>query len=122
MQQKSTTPLSAEERAHLERSQLAGTITSLVGWVVVVLPIILMSLLIFAEVLRPDRGMWHPASLALMFGGALLLLCMVTFPHFVGQAVRFREKAMLRAALITGIPTAAVVLFFVVRWIANLAA
>lgn len=103
-----------------ERSALVGSTVSLVGWLVVLVPIILMSVVIFAEVMRPDRGMWDMRNIALMFGGALLMFCMITFPHLLGQAVRFRERTMWRSAIITGIPTICVVVYFIFRWLSNL--
>lgn len=99
---------------------LAGSVASLAGWLVVALPIILMSVMIFAEVMRPDRGMWDPRNIALMFAGAALLFAMIAFPHLLGQAIRFRERAMKRAAIITGVPTACVVGYFIFRWLSNL--
>lgn len=115
----STMPTPAE-RQKLERSQLIGTLVALGGWLVVTLPIILMSIFIFAAVMEPSQGMATPARLALIFAGAALLFCMLATPHLLGQAVRFKEKAMWRAALITGIPTVCVVFYFVFRWLANL--
>ncbi len=99
---------------------MAGAVTTLVAWVAVILPIILMSVTIFAEIMRPDQGMWTPRNLSLMFLGAILLFCMIAFPQFLGNAVRFRERAMWRSAIITGVPTACVVVYFVFRWLANL--
>lgn len=116
----SQTPTSPRGQAAQARSQLTGSIVSLIGWLVVALPIILMSVVIFAEVMRPDRGMWDLRNLALMFAGALLMFCMIAFPHLLGQAVRFRERAMWRSAIITGVPTACVVVYFVFRWLSNL--
>lgn len=103
-----------------QRSQLAGSVVALAGWVVVALPIVLMAVVIFAEIMRPDRGMWDPRNLALMLLGAVLLFCMIAFPHLLGQAVRFRERAMWRSAIITGVPTVCVVVYFLYRWLANL--
>ncbi|AIY03431.1 hypothetical protein ART_3832 [Arthrobacter sp. PAMC 25486] len=103
-----------------QRSQLVGTVVSLVTWLVVALPIILMSVIIFAEVMRPDRGMWDPRNIALMFVGAVLMFAMVASPHLLGQAVRFRERAMWRSAIITGVPTLCVVVYFIFRWLSNL--
>ncbi|ALO67918.1 hypothetical protein AS189_17310 [Arthrobacter alpinus] len=108
------------DRVQQERSQLAGTVVALVGWAVVVVPIILMSVLIFAAVMEPSQSLAAPARVALIFAGAVLLFCMIAAPHLLGQAVRFKEKAMWRAALITGIPTVCVVLYFVFRWLSNL--
>lgn len=113
-------PASPKQQAPLERSQLVGSVVALAGWVVVALPIVLMVAVIFAEIMRPDRGMWDPRNLALMLLGAVLLFCMVAFPHLLGHAVRFRERAMWRSAIITGVPTVCVVVYFVVRWLANL--
>lgn len=113
-------PPTSGERQKQERSQLTGTLVSLAGWAVVVLPIILMSIFIFAAVMEPSQGMAAPARLALIFAGAALLFCMIATPHLLGQAVRFKEKAMWRAALFTGIPTVCVILFFAYRWLANL--
>lgn len=101
------------------RSQLTGTLVSLAAWLVVALPIILLAVVIFAEVMAPDRGLADPRNVALMFGGAILLLCMLATPHLMGQAARFRERAMWRAALLTGIPTAGVVTYFIFRWLGN---
>ncbi len=102
-----------------ESSQLTGALVSLAAWVVVALPIILLAVLVFAEVMAPDRGLADPRNLALMFGGAVLLLCMLATPHLMGQAARFRERAMWRAALLTGIPTAVVIMYFIFRWLGN---
>lgn len=108
------------ERLEKQRSQLTGTVVSLIGWVVVVLPIILMSVVIFAAVMSPDSGMAAPGKVALIFLGAALLFCMIAAPHLLGQAVIYRERAMWRAALVTGIPTVCVVLYFMFRWLSNL--
>lgn len=113
---------SPAERVKLERSQLVATLVSLAGWVVVIVPIILMALLVFATVMEPSQSLATPGRLALIFLGAVLLFCMIATPHLLGQAVRFKEKAMWRAALVTGIPTVCVILFFVYRWMANLGA
>ena len=103
-----------------QRSHLSGTVVSLVGWLVVIVPIILMAVLIFAAVLNPSAGMAAPGRIALIFLGAALLFCMSAAPHLLGQAVIYRERAMWRAALITGIPTVAVIVYFVFRWLSNL--
>lgn len=103
-----------------QSSQLTGTVVSLIAWAVVALPLILLAVLIFAEVMQPDRGLADPRNLALMFGGAVLLLCMLATPHLMGQAARFQERAMWLAALATGIPTAGVIVYFLVRWLSNL--
>ncbi|MFB9166531.1 hypothetical protein [Arthrobacter psychrochitiniphilus] len=108
------------ERVKQERSQLTGTLVALIGWAVVVVPIILMAVFILAAVLEPSQSMASPARLALIFGGAVLLFCMIAAPHLLGQAVRFKERAMWRAALLTGIPTVCVILYFVFRWLSNL--
>lgn len=102
------------------RSQLTGTVVSLIAWAVVALPIVLLAVVVFAEVMQPDRGLADPRNLALMFGGAVLLFCMLATPHLMGQAARFRERAMWLAALATGIPTVGVVLYFIFRWLGNL--
>ena len=120
MTENSSLPSAPGNHVRHERSPLAGTVVSLVAWVVVVLPIILMSVLIFAAVMEPSQGMAAPARVALIIAGAVLLFCMIATPHLLGQAVRFKEKAMWRAALITGIPTVCVVLYFVFRWLSNL--
>ncbi len=114
------TPAPHGEALAPQRSQFTGAVTTLVAWVAVILPIILMAVTIFAEIMRPDQGMWTARNLSLMFLGALLLLCMIAFPQFLGNAVRFREKAMWRSAIITGIPTVAVMVYFIFRWMANL--
>lgn len=119
------TDASGRPRAHGEellppRSQLVGTIVSLVGWVVVILPIILMSVLIFSAVTNPDGGMATAGKIALMFLGAILLFCMIAAPHLLGQAVIHRERAMWRAAAVTGLPTVAVILYLTFRWLSNL--
>lgn len=59
-------------------------------------------------------------SVALGILGFVATLSMLAFPPLLSQAGRFKEKAMLRAALITGIPTVCVVLYFVFRWLNNL--
>ncbi len=120
MTEASGVPASQDQRVPQQRPQLVGTVVALVGWVVVALPIILMSVVIFAEIMRPDRGMWDPRNLGLMFVGAVLMFCMIAFPHLLGQAVRFRERAMWRSAIITGVPTVCVVVYFIFRWLANL--
>ncbi|MDD0857022.1 hypothetical protein NHF46_02825 [Arthrobacter alpinus] len=51
------------------------------------------------------------ASVALGILGFVATLSMLAFPPLLGQAGRFKEKAMLRVALITGIPTVCVVLY-----------
>ena len=85
----SGTPASHGETLAPQRSQLVGTVVSLIAWLVVALPIILM-------------------------------FCMIAAPHLLGQAVRFRERAMWRSALITGVPTVCVVVYFIFRWLSNL--
>lgn len=102
------------------RSQLVGTLVSLLGWVVVILPIILMGVLIFSAVTNPAGGMATVGKIALMFLGAVLLLCMIAAPHLLGQAIIHRERAMWRAAAVTGIPTVAVIVYLVFRWLSNL--
>ncbi|MFC8302833.1 hypothetical protein ACFUCV_04015 [Specibacter sp. NPDC057265] len=93
---------------------------SLVVWAVVALPIVLLALLIFAQLMQADSGLAAPRNLGLIFGGAILLLCMLATPHLMGQAARFRERAMWLAALATGVPTAGVVVYFIFRWLGNL--
>lgn len=120
MTEASGIPAPQDQQVPQERSQLVASVVSLIGWLVVALPIILMSVVIFAEIMRPDRGMWDPRNLLLMFVGALLMFCMIAFPHLLGQAVRFRERGMWRSAIITGVPTVCVVIYFVIRWLSNL--
>ncbi|ALV44387.1 hypothetical protein MB46_01490 [Arthrobacter alpinus] len=108
------------EVRHNQRSQLSGTVVSLIGWVVVILPIIMLAILIFAAVMDPSASMTAPGRAAIAIGGAALLFCMIAAPHLLGQAVIHRERAMWRAALITGIPAACVVLYFAFRFLGNL--
>ncbi len=108
------------EHLQPQRSRLTGTVVSLIGWVVVILPIIVMSVLIFATILNPDGGLAAPGKVGLMFLGALLLFCMIAAPHLLGQAVVYRERAMWRAALVTGIPTLGVIAYLIFRWLSNL--
>lgn len=103
-----------------QRSQQTGTLVSLIGWTAVLLPIILMSITIFAAVLEPSDGMAAPGRVGLMFLGAVLLFCMIASPHLLGQAVIYRERAMWRAALYTAIPTVGVIIYFLFRWLSNL--
>ena len=119
------TDASSRPRAHGEellppRSHLVGTLVSLLGWVVVILPMIVMSLLIFAAVTNPDGGMATAGKIALIVLGAVLLFCMIATPHLLGQAVIHRERAMWRAAAVTGIPTVAVIVYIIFRWLSNL--
>ncbi|WP_449372021.1 hypothetical protein [Arthrobacter psychrolactophilus] len=115
----SHSPAHDELRRH-QRSQLKGSMVSLVAWAVVILPIILLAILVFATVLEPSASIATPGRIAIAVGGAALLFCMIAAPHLLGQAVRFRERAMWRAALVTGIPTVCVVLYFIFRWLSNL--
>src|SRR4051794_32467101 len=87
-----------ESLRHQQRMQLQGTLTSLGAWVVVIIPIVLLAIIIFAAVMEPSAGMSTPGRIAIAFGGAALLFCMIAAPHLLGQAVRFRERAMWRAA------------------------
>lgn len=114
-------PTSPSQQMRPQRSQLVGTVVSLIGWVVVIVPIILMSAVIFAHIMNPENGITAPKNVALIFLGAILLFCMIAAPHLLGQAVRFRERAMWRAALITALPTVCVIVYFVFRWLSNLA-
>ena len=107
------------ELRHNQRSQLSGTVASLIGWVIVIVPIVLLAVLIFAAVIDPSAGMATPGRIAIAVGGAALLFCMIAAPHLLGQAVIHRERAMWRAALITGIPAACVVIYFLFRWLSN---
>ncbi len=101
------------------RSQLAGTLVSLAGWVVVTVPIIAMSVLIFAWVTNPAASLATAWKVALIFLGAVLLFCMVAAPHLLGQAVIHREPDMWKAALWTGVPTCAVIAYLVFWWLLN---
>ncbi|MDJ0317308.1 MULTISPECIES: hypothetical protein [Arthrobacter] len=120
MTESSSHPAPHGEHLAPQRSQLAGTVVSLIGWVVVVLPIVMMSVLIFATVMDPSSGMTAPGNIALIFLGAVLLFCMIAAPHLLGQAVIYRERAMWRAALVTGLPTVCVILYLAFRWVSNL--
>lgn len=117
-----STPNPAIHGEHLQpqRSRLTGSVVSLIGWVVVILPIIVMSALIFTAVLNPDAGLATPGKIGLMFLGAVLLFCMIAAPHLLGQAVVYRERAMWRAAAVTGIPTLCVIAYLLFRWLSNL--
>ncbi|MFQ4147687.1 hypothetical protein AAGW05_03160 [Arthrobacter sp. LAPM80] len=108
------------EQLRPQRSQLTGTVVSLIGWAVVILPIILMAILILATVIEPSASLATPGKLALILLGAVLLFCMIAAPHLLGQAVIHRERALWRGAIITGIPTVAVILYFIFRWLGNL--
>lgn len=116
----SSRPRSHGEELLAPRSQLVGTLVSLGGWVVVIVPMIVMALLIFAAVTNPAGGMATIGRVALIFLGAVLLFCMIAAPHLLGQAVIHRERAMWRAAAVTGIPTVAVILYVIFRWLSNL--
>lgn len=102
------------------RPQLTGTLVSLLGWVVVIIPIIAMALIIFAAVTNPDTSIATVGKIALIVLGAALLFCMIAAPHLLGQAVIHRERDMWKAALWTGIPTLAVILYLAFRWLVNL--
>lgn len=102
------------------RSQLTGTLVALLGWVLVVIPIIAMSLLIFAWFTDPATSIAAVGKIALIVLGAALLFCMIAAPHLLGQAVIHRERDMWKAALWTGIPTLAVILYLAFRWLLHL--
>jgi len=110
-------PAAKSDHLLAPRSQLVGTVAALVGWAVVIVPIIATAALLFVTVVNPDTSLANFGKIALIVLGAVLLFCMIAAPHFVGQAVIHRERAMWRAALWTGIPTVAVILFLVALWI-----
>jgi hypothetical protein len=101
------------------RPQLAGTVAALVGWVVVIVPIIAMALIIFATVTNPGSSIATVGKIALIVLGAVLLFCMISAPHLLGQAVIHRERALWKAALWTGVPTVGVLLYLAFRWLLN---
>lgn len=102
------------------RSQLAGTLVSLIAWIVLIVPVVLIALIIFAGVTRPDSSVIVVGKIGLIILGVVLLFCMIAFPHLLGQAVIHRERAMYRAAIVTGIPTAGVLVYLLIRWLMNL--
>lgn len=104
-----------------QRSQAVGSAVTLVGWLVVIIPIIAMALLIFAAVTNPDASLATVGKIGLIVLGAVLLFCMIAAPHLLGQAVIHRERGMWRAALWTGIPTVCVILYIVFRWLGSAA-
>lgn len=108
------------EKLQAQGSQLAGSLAALAGWAVVFVPFLLLTLMILTAVLEPSRSIADIRNIAIMIGGALLLFCMIAAPHLLGQAVRFKERAMWRAAIITGIPAACVIVYFVFRFLSNL--
>ncbi|WP_104089175.1 hypothetical protein [Arthrobacter sp. GMC3] len=110
-------PAAKSEQLLAPRSQLVGTVAALVGWIVVIVPIIATAALVFILVMNPDTSLANIGKIGLIFLGAVLLFCMIAAPHLVGQAVIHRERAMWLAALWTGIPTVAVIIFLLVLWI-----
>lgn len=101
------------------RPQYAGILVSLLGWAVVAVPILTLSVLIFTIIMNPNHSLFTIGKFALGLAGTLLLFCMIAAPHLLGQAVVFRERGMWLAALVTGIPTIGAILFVVSRWLLN---
>lgn len=113
-------PTAKSEQLQAPRSQLTGTLASLVCWAIVIVPLIVMATLMFGLVMNPDTSLVNIGKIALIILGAVLLFCMIAAPHFVGQAVIHRERAMWLAALWTGIPTAGAIIFLLVVWIGSI--
>lgn len=110
----------ASETMLVPRSQLTGTLVSLLGWIVLIVPMLLISFIIFAAVTQPNSTVFAVTKIGLIVLGVALLFCMIAFPQLLGQAVIHRERDMYRAAIITGIPTAGVVIYLLIRWLSNL--
>jgi len=102
-----------------QRPQYVGIVVSLLGWAIVAVPILVISVLIFSVITTPDSSLISVGKFAVGIAGALLLFCMIAAPHLLGQAVVFRERGMRLAALVTGIPTVCAILYVVARWILN---
>ena len=113
-------PAPRREQLIPPRPQLLGAMVSLAGWVVMVIPILAVSLIIFAAVVNPDTSIVTVGRIALIILGAALLFCMIAAPHLLGQAVIHRERDMWKAALWTGIPTICVIFYLAFRWLLNL--
>lgn len=115
----SFTPDVRSEPLRPQRSQMTGTLVSLLAWIVVIVPMCGMALIIFAAVTNPSTSLATISKLVLIVLGVLLMFCMVITPHMMGQAVIYRERALWKAALWTGIPTVGVILYLVFRWLLN---
>lgn len=102
------------------RPQKFGAMATLIAWVIETVPIIAISLIIFAEVVSPDSSALSLGKLVIIVLGVALLFCMIAFPQLLGNAVVHRERGLWRSALITGISTAGAILYIIFRWLANL--
>ncbi|WP_449372020.1 hypothetical protein [Arthrobacter psychrolactophilus] len=90
---------------------------TLVGWIVLAYPIVLLGLLSLVIMAGSVDGTVTPSGIALGVLGMLGALAMLAFPLLLGLAIKARRRALWLPALLTGALTVAACIYLTVEWL-----
>ncbi|POH60153.1 hypothetical protein [Arthrobacter glacialis] len=103
--------------ALLQRSIWWAVAITLVGWVLLAYPMVLLALLSFVIMTGTLDSTTTAASVALGILGFVATLSMLAFPLLLGLAVKTRRRPYWIAALLTGVLAIAACVYLTVEWL-----
>ncbi|MDJ0312532.1 hypothetical protein [Arthrobacter sp. H35-D1] len=110
-----------ETTAKKPRSLWWGMLITVVGWLLLAYPIVLLGLVSTVLATGPLDGKVTAAGVALGILGYLGTLAMLAFPPVLGFAVMARRRTPWIIAIVTGVLTLAAFLYLTVEWLVPLA-
>lgn len=110
-----------EATAKKPRSLWWGMLITVVGWLLLAYPIVLLGLVSTVLATGPLDGEATAAGIALGILGYLGTLAMLAFPPALGFAVMARRRTPWIIAIITGVLTLAAFLYLTAEWLVPLA-
>lgn len=90
---------------------------TLVGWVMLAYPVVLLGLLSAIVITGSLDSTVTASSVALGIAGFLAALSMAAFPLLLGLAVKTRRRALWIPAVLTGLLTVAMCIYLTVAWL-----
>lgn len=100
-----------------QRSIWWAVAITIVGWVLLAYPVVLLALLSFVVMTGTLDSTTTAASVALGILGFVATLSMLAFPPLLGFAVKTRRRPYWIAALLTGVLTIAACIYLTVEWL-----
>lgn len=100
-----------------QRSIWWAVAITIVGWVLLAYPVVLLALLSFVVMAGTLNSTATAASVALGILGFVATLSMLAFPLLLGLAVKTRRRRYWIAALLTGVLTIATCIYLTVEWL-----
>ncbi len=106
-----------EGAAKKPRSLWWGMLITVVGWLLLAYPIVLLALVSTVFVSGPLDGKVTAAGVALGILGYIGTLAMLAFPPLLGFAVMARRRTPWLVAILTGVLTLAAFIYLTTQWL-----